>query len=327
MTFAPAAMHIPDGFLSGTVAIVLWIAAVGGVAIALRQSRRQLGEQLVPIMGVLGAFIFAAQTLNFPVAGGTSGHLIGATLAAIVLGPWPAVLVLTSVVSIQALLFQDGGLVALGANLLNMAILAPLIGAVVYRWLGRRLGDSLPGKLAVVFFAAWISVVLPAVATSLELAASGTAPAVIVLPMMTWLHMLIGLGEGLITVGAVTFLSTVRPDLLHRGKENEGFAPAMIIAAGLFLAIVAALLSPIASPDPDGLARVARNLGFLTNAQQPVFRILGGYLLPFVSNPALSTILAVTLGAAIVLLLAFLVGRFATRRLVPKEPDGSGKQD
>ncbi|MBZ0310408.1 MAG: energy-coupling factor ABC transporter permease, partial [Anaerolineae bacterium] len=126
------AMHIPDGFLSVPVALAGWILAVVFIAAALRQSRESLEDRQVALMGIMAAFIFAAQMINFPVAGGTSGHLIGGTLVAILLGPWAAVLVMTCVVSVQALLFQDGGLLALGFNIFNMSILNPFIGYAIY---------------------------------------------------------------------------------------------------------------------------------------------------------------------------------------------------
>ncbi|MCL4862526.1 MAG: energy-coupling factor ABC transporter permease, partial [Caldilineaceae bacterium] len=138
---APAALHIPDGFLSTPVALAGWLLAVLVVSYALRQTRDQLGDRQVPLLGVMAAFIFAAQAINFPVAGGTSGHLLGGALAAIVLGPWAAVLVMTAVVGLQALLFQDGGLLVMGWNIINMGVLTAFTGYWVYR-LGRRLfGD------------------------------------------------------------------------------------------------------------------------------------------------------------------------------------------
>ena len=119
---SPDPMHIPDGFLSLWVSLVCWGIAIAGVAIALRRSRLTMDERQVPLMGVLAAFVFAAQMLNFAVAGGTSGHLIGGALSAILLGPWAGILVMTTVVAIQALLFQDGGILMMGANITNMAI-------------------------------------------------------------------------------------------------------------------------------------------------------------------------------------------------------------
>src|SRR5687767_2309979 len=124
----PPELHIPDGFLSLAISIVCWAVTIGLLALAVRKTNVELGERQVPLMGVMAAFIFAAQMINFPVAGGTSGHLLGGALAAITLGPWAAMLVMASVIGVQALLFQDGGLLAMGANILNMGLLTALIG-------------------------------------------------------------------------------------------------------------------------------------------------------------------------------------------------------
>ncbi len=137
MFLRPAPMHIPDGFLSTIVAIVFWAISVVVVAIALRRTGKDLGERQVPLMGVLAAALFAGQMLNFSVTGGTSGHLLGAAIATILLGPWAAVIVMTTVVSVQALIFQDGGLLALGANLFNMAVVGVAVAYFVYTSLRR----------------------------------------------------------------------------------------------------------------------------------------------------------------------------------------------
>ena len=164
MHFAPSPMHIPDGFLSLPLAVFLWLVSAVFIAVALRRASRDLDERALPLMGMLAAAIFAGQMLNFPVAGGTSGHLIGAALATILLGPWPAMLVMTSVVVVQALLFQDGGLLALGGNLFNMAVLAVLVSYAVYRLFQRLAREKRWGVLAGGFTAAWISTVAAALA-------------------------------------------------------------------------------------------------------------------------------------------------------------------
>ncbi|MGQ9517929.1 MAG: energy-coupling factor ABC transporter permease [Anaerolineae bacterium] len=211
-------MHIPDGFLSTGTAVATWAVSAGGLGYAVKRVNRELGERQVPMMGVTAAFIFAAQMLNFTVAGGTSGHLLGGALAAILLGPWPAMLVLTSVLVVQALLFQDGGLLALGANILNMAVIGVLVGWVVYVGLRRLLGEKTWATMVSGFAAAWLSVVIAALACAVELALSGTSPWQVALPAMGLVHMLIGIGEGLITVAVLAFLRATRPDLLslHR---------------------------------------------------------------------------------------------------------------
>ena len=200
------------------LAIAGYAIAALVVGFAVYRVNRKLNERMVPMMGVMAAFIFAAQMLNFPVIGGTSGHLVGGALAAIILGPWAAVLVMTSVVGLQALLFQDGGLLALGLNIVNIAILSCLTGYAVY-WLGRRFGDAFAVTAVAAFAAAWISVEVGAVGAVLQLAASGTTELSVALVAMVAAHALIGIGEGLITVGALSFIRTARKDLLQLRAE------------------------------------------------------------------------------------------------------------
>jgi len=207
-------MHIPDGFVSTTTAAATWAISAGGVGYAVRRVNREIKERQVPLMGVSAAFIFAAQMMNFPVAGGTSGHLLGGALVAILLGPWAATLVLTSVLAVQALVFQDGGLLALGANIFNMAIVGVFIGWGVYVTLKRVLGDGPWATMVSGFAASWLSVVVASVVAAIELAVSGTSPLGVALPAMGMVHMLIGIGEGLITVAVLAFLRATRPDLL-----------------------------------------------------------------------------------------------------------------
>jgi cobalt/nickel transport system permease protein len=208
-------MHIPDGFVNIPVAAATYVASGGSLAYAVRRTNEELGEKQVPLMGVMGAFIFAAQMLNFPVAGGTSGHLIGGALAAILLGPWAGMLIMASVLIVQALIFQDGGLVALGANVFNMGVVACLVGYYVFTWLKRLLGGGTQGAVISGFVAAWTSVVTAALVCALELAISGTSALAVVLPAMTLVHVLIGVGEGLITVAVLAFLAATRRDLLQ----------------------------------------------------------------------------------------------------------------
>lgn len=227
-------MHIPDGFLDTKTWVASAAISAAVVAYAVSKLRSQQGEHeegdgrpeegaaefRAPMMGVMAAFIFAAQMLNFPVAGGTSGHLLGALLATVLLGPYGAVLVMTTILIVQSLLFQDGGLLALGANVLNMGVIATFGGYAALRAV-RRLLDGRRGFLYGTFVGSWCSVVLAAAAAALELALSGAAPLGIVLPAMLGWHVLIGIGEGLITMAVVAYVATVRPDLL-RGFSAEG---------------------------------------------------------------------------------------------------------
>jgi cobalt/nickel transport system permease protein len=250
-------------------------------------------------MGIMAAFIFAAQMINFPVAGGTSGHLLGGALAAIILGPWAAMLVMTAVVAVQGLLFQDGGLLVMGANILNMGIITAAIGYGLYR---ATFGGSRSVKLAVAGVAAWLSVMAGALATALQLWLSGTSNLQTTVIAMLGVHALIGFGEALITVAALTFIFQTRPDLLDErsvaAQSGRGW-----IVAGIVISLIVVLLSPLASVN-----RVATDLGFIHSAQSGNGP-LAGYNIPFLANSSMGKIMAGVLGAAVVLTLVFLAGR------------------
>ncbi len=309
----PAPLHIPDGFLSAPVALIGWVLAIAVIALALRETRNQLGERQIPVLGVLAAFIFAAQAINFPVAGGTSGHLLGGALAAIVLGPWATVLVMTAVIGLQGLLFQDGGLLALGWNIINMGVLTAFTGMLVYRQVTRWMGNTRTSMIVGAALGAWLSVEVGAMAASLQLAVSGTSPLAVALPAMTGVHALIGLGEAVITVGALLVLAGSRPDLLDMGRRAAGVREATWVVTGLLAAVVVASLSFLASPSPDGLERVAIDRGFIDAAREPLYAILPDYTIPFIGNELASGILAVVVGTLVVFGLALLIGR-AVRR-------------
>lgn len=300
-------MHIPDGFLSAVVSVVLWILAATAVAISLRRVGQELGERLIPVMGVLAAAIFAGQMLNFSVAGGTSGHLLGAALATIVLGPWGALLVMTSVISLQALLFQDGGLLALGANIFNMAVVGTVVSHFVYSSLQKLAGGRPAGAFVGAAIAAWLSVVLASLACAIELAASGTSPAGLAIPAMAGIHALIGLGEALITVGAVTFLYKARRDLLNTSAARQ--AGVAVWVFGALISVVLVALAPLASAHPDGLEWVAQQQGFLGRAREPFLRLIPDYVFPGVESEAVATILAGAIGVLLILSAYFVLGR------------------
>lgn len=210
-------MHIPDGFLDTKTWVTLGIVSGGVVGLAIKKISKKIGEKHVPLMGMVAAFIFAAQMLNFPVAGGTSGHFVGGVLAAILLGPLSGILIMTIVLMVQCLVFQDGGLTALGANVFNMG----LIGAVAGYYLYFGLSKIITGKRGIfisAFIASWISIVLAASVCAIELAVSGTVPLGVALPVMAGVHALIGIGEGLITVVVLGFVFKLRPDLLKIEK-------------------------------------------------------------------------------------------------------------
>ncbi len=214
-------LHIPDGFLDIKTSIGTYALSTCFIAYSIRKIKEEMDERQIPKMGVLAAFIFAAQMINFPIAGGASGHLLGAALATILLGPWCSGLILMTVLIIQCLFFQDGGLTALGGNILNMAVIGTITAFVVYR-LASRLAAGRKGKAAAIFIASWTSVVTASIAAAAELALSGTVPFKIALAAMAGWHALIGIGEGLITAVAVTFaLSIGFSSVQDKPEENE----------------------------------------------------------------------------------------------------------
>jgi cobalt/nickel transport system permease protein len=214
------ALHIPDGFLSAGVALACGALALAAVAYGLRVANVELDEARVPLLGVLAAFIFAAQMLNFPIAGGTSGHFLGATLAAVLLGPCLASLVMAVVIAVQAFAFADGGISALGANVLNMGVLGALLAGFLVVGVMKVLPDTRPAFIGVVGVVSWLAVMVGATATSLELALSNTIPLGTSLPAMLGVHALIGIGEAVITATAVSAVLVSRPELVALAPEE-----------------------------------------------------------------------------------------------------------
>jgi cobalt/nickel transport system permease protein len=306
-------MHIPDGFLSVVLSIFLWIVIILVLAYALRRVGKDLDERKVPLMGVLAAAIFAGQMLNFTVIGGTSGHLMGSALATILLGPWAAVLVMTTVVGVQALIFQDGGLLVLGANIFNMGIVGVAVSYMAYQTIQRIARGTKWGIYAGGFLAAWLSIEIAALAVALELSISGTAPANLAIPAMAGIHALIGIGEGLITVGALAFVHAVRPDFLDAGKA-KAVKGSLVWVTGLLIALALAVASPLASANPDGLEWVAEQQGFLDTAQGSLYEIIPDYAVPGVSSEALATIIAGIIGTLLVFGIALFIARSRSRR-------------
>ena len=310
MLYSPIPLHIPDGFLTLVISLIFWGITIIMVGIAISKTNKTLGEKQVPLMGIMAAFIFAAQMLNFPVAGGTSGHFLGGALAAIVLGPWAGILVMTAVIAVQGLLFQDGGLLVMGANIFNMGLLTAMIGFGLYRSVS---GRNKKTRLAVAGAAAWLAVVASALTTALQLWLSGTTTLQIVVPAMLGVHVLIGIGEAIITVAALSFIDQTRPDLVNE-KETAAKGGRGWIYAGIVISLLAVLLSPFASANPDGLERVAEDMGFLAQGQSAPFEILPDYTIPFLGETALSTVVAGAVGALVLLGLMIVIGRMLRRK-------------
>jgi cobalt/nickel transport system permease protein len=254
--------------------------------------------------------------LTFSVPGGPSGHLLGAALATIVRGPWAAVLVMTSVVGIQAVVFQDGGLLALGANIFNMGIVGVAVSYFVYKTVRHLLQQVAKDQVWITpvsgFVAAWGSIFVAALTCGLQLALSGSSPANLAVPAMGGIHALIGIGEGLITAGALAFILAARRDLLQPAAAPVG-GHRVVWVGGLLIAVLLAVLSPLASAHPDGLEWVAEQRGFLDLAQAPFYEIIPDYALPGIGNEALATILAGVIGVGLVLV-ATLAVAYTRRR-------------
>ncbi len=233
-------MHIPDGFLSNPIAFSMDGLSGATILYAARRVRNDVSGRAVPMMGVLAAFVFVAQMLNFPILGGTSGHLVGGALLGILLGPLAGLLTMSTVVVAQALVLQDGGLVALGANIFNIGAVTSFGGYLVFRLLG---GNKATGRRLAVsaFLAGWLSMMLSAACSSLELAFSGAIPLRVGFPAMAGFHALIGLVEGGLTAGVITFLFRTRPDLMT-GELNSRLGFTDWVAAIVFVAFPVAIL-------------------------------------------------------------------------------------
>ena len=216
-------MHIPDGFINAPTSLAAGAVAAGGVGVSLRRAAQTLQDRQAPLAGLVAAYIFAVQMLNFPVAAGTSGHLLGGLLAAVLVGPWAGALCVAVVLVVQALLFADGGLSALGLNIVNMALVTAWGGYAVFLLLRRALPATKASVTAAAGVAAGVSVVLASLAFVVEYAIGGTggAPVGTVLGAMVGVHTLIGIGEGIITALTVAAVLAVRPDLVYGAADLQ----------------------------------------------------------------------------------------------------------
>lgn len=293
-------MHIPDGMLSTQVVAATGATSAGFVGYAVAWAKKHLDPRRIVLMAVMAALVFALQMLNFPVGIGTSGHFAGGAMAAIMLGAWPAVIVLTTVLLVQSFLFADGGVLALGANILNIAVIAPFLGYAIWR-AGSALAPRPGGRAVAAFAAGWAAAVVAALAAGAEIWLSGRASLVVLAAMGGW-HALIGIGEGLITAGLVSYVAALRPDLLDSSATEQGSRPLTSVVVSLTaLALVAAALSFVAATNPDGLEFVAAQHGFLGEEQGAALLAspLPDYIVPGVANTALAGVLAALVGVAV----------------------------
>ncbi len=214
-------MHVPDGFLSAPASLGTAVVAATGIAIALRRSRAELDERTAPLAGLVATFVFATQMINFPVAGGTSGHLLGGALAAVLVGPWTATLCITVVLLVQGLVIADGGITALGTNITLMGIVGVWVGYAVFRAALRLLPNRVSSVSLAAGIGAFVSVPTAAGAFALLFAQFGTTPVPLstILPAMLGVHLVIGLGEALITAVIVSSIVATRPDLVYGARR------------------------------------------------------------------------------------------------------------
>ncbi|MFB6822756.1 energy-coupling factor ABC transporter permease [Streptomyces virginiae] len=282
-------MHVPDGFINAPVSVAAGVVAAAAVAVSLRGARRELDERTAPLAGLVAAFIFAVQMLNFPVAAGTSGHLLGGALAAILVGPYTGVLCVSVVLLMQGILFADGGLTALGVNITVMGVVTVVVAHAIFRGLLRILPSTRRSVTVAAFTGALLSVPAAAAAFTAVYAVGGTTDVPIgkVITAMVGVHVLIGIGEAAITAATVGAVIAVRPDLVHgaRGLTTRlklrvdgalvdapaaAAAPApagarstrTVWVTGLVTALVlAGFVSFYASASPDGLEKVAADKG------------------------------------------------------------------
>lgn len=289
-------MHVPDGFIDAPTSAVTGVVAAAAVAVSLRGARRELDERTAPLAGLVAAFIFAVQMLNFPVAAGTSGHLLGGALAAILVGPYTGALCISVVLLMQGILFADGGLTALGVNITNMAIVGVVVAYAVFRALVKVLPKTRRSITAASFVAAIVSVPAAALAFTLLFWIGGTTDVSIgkVATAMVGVHLLIGVGEAAITALTIGAVVAVRPDLVYGARDLrqplklrvggelvDAPAPgaAQPVAArtsrrslwigGLVTSLVlAGFVSFYASASPDGLEKVAEDKGFARSAEE-----------------------------------------------------------
>ncbi|MGW8064651.1 energy-coupling factor ABC transporter permease [Streptomyces ziwulingensis] len=288
-------MHVPDGFIDAPTSAVTGVVAAGAIAVGLRGARRELDERTAPLAGLVAAFVFAVQMLNFPVAAGTSGHLLGGALAAILVGPYTGVLCVSVVLLMQGILFADGGLTALGVNITDMAVVTTVVAYALFRGLVKVLPRTRRSVTAASFVAALVSVPAAALAFTFLYWIGGTTDVAIgrVATAMIGVHVLIGIGEAAITALTVGAVIAVRPDLVYGARgltrrlrlrvngelvdapaAEPAPAPAARSHRGLWIAglvtsvVLAGFVSFYASADPDGLEKVAADEGFDEQAEE-----------------------------------------------------------
>ena len=305
-------MHVPDGFMNVTMSAATGVISFGTLWAYIRSAKDLIADKFIALTGMMSALIFVLQMINFPVAAGTSGHLLGGALAVIVLGPRLGLICLSVVVIIQSLLFADGGLSALGVNVLNMAIVTSATSWFIVKYWIKFIGKNKTSIVTVSVLAGILSVVFSSIAFTIQYAIGGTIsiPVGTVLIAMVSTHLIIGLGEGIITALIITLLMRVRPDLVYAyDRSDENTTKVSFYGLFIILILLLSLVTPFASSSPDGLESVAEEFGFTQT--DGIVLLLDDYGINAINNNFLSTVLSALLGVTVV---AVMFNLIITRR-------------
>ncbi len=305
-------MHVPDGFMNVTMSAATGVISFGTLWAYIRSAKDLIADKFIALTGMMSALIFVLQMINFPIAAGTSGHLLGGALAVIVLGPRLGLICLSVVVIIQSLLFADGGLSALGVNVLNMAIVTSATSWFIVKYWIKFIGKNKISIVSVSVLAGILSVVFSSIAFTIQYAIGGTIsiPVGTVLLAMVTTHFIIGFGEGIITALIITLLLRVRPDLIYAyERSDENTTKVSFYGLFIILILLLSLMTPFASSSPDGLESVAEEFGFTQT--DGIVLLLDDYGISAVNNDFISTVLSALLG---VVVLAIMFNLIISRR-------------
>ena len=293
-------MHVPDGFMNVTMSAATGVISFGTLWAYIRSAKDLIADKFIALTGMMSALIFVLQMINFPIAAGTSGHLLGGALAVIVLGPRLGLICLSVVVIIQSLLFADGGLSALGVNVLNMAIVTSATSWFIVKYWIKFIGKNKTSIVSVSVLAGILSVVFSSIAFTIQYAIGGTIsiPVGTVLLAMVTTHFIIGFGEGVITALIITLLIRVRPDLIYAyERSDENTTKVSFYGLFIILILLLSLVTPFASSSPDGLESVAEEFGFTQT--DGIVLLLDDYGISAVNNDFISTVLSALLGVTV----------------------------
>ncbi len=301
-------MHVPDGFMNVTMSAATGVISFGTLWAYIRSAKDLIADKFIALTGMMSALIFVLQMINFPIAAGTSGHLLGGALAVIVLGPRLGLICLSVVVIIQSLLFADGGLSALGVNVLNMAIVTSATSWFIVKYWIKFIGKNKTSIVSVSVLAGILSVVFSSIAFTIQYAIGGTIsiPVGTVLLAMVTTHFIIGFGEGIITALIITLLIRVRPDLIYAyERSDENTTKVSFYGLFIILILLLSLVTPFASSSPDGLESVAEEFGFTQT--DGLVLLLDDYGISAVNNDFISTVLSALLGVTVLAIMFNLI--------------------